>query len=30
MSCVAAANQDLHSQIITEIDRGIERLLSRA
>jgi fructose-1,6-bisphosphatase/inositol monophosphatase family enzyme len=26
MSCVAAANQELHSAICAEIDRGIERL----
>jgi fructose-1,6-bisphosphatase/inositol monophosphatase family enzyme len=29
MSCVAAANQDLHSAICAEIDAGIERLRSR-
>jgi myo-inositol-1(or 4)-monophosphatase len=28
MSCVAAANQDLHSAICSEIDAGIERLRS--
>jgi myo-inositol-1(or 4)-monophosphatase len=28
MSCVAAANQDLHSDICSEIDAGIERLRS--
>ena len=28
MSCVAAANQDLHSTICSEIDAGIERLRS--
>ena len=26
MSCVAAANRDLHSSICAEIDAGIERL----
>jgi hypothetical protein len=26
MSCLAAANQDLHSAICAEIDAGIERL----
>jgi myo-inositol-1(or 4)-monophosphatase len=30
MSCVAAANQDLHSTICSEIDAGIERLRSAA
>ena len=30
MSCVAAANRELHSQILTRIDEGLERLSARA
>ena len=29
MSCVAAANAELHAKILREIDAGIERLAGR-